>query len=81
MQSLIPYQQNVGDRKRHGMSSVLSKYGKTQSEQIVCNDKENLEIGSKIQMSKVQAQSTISSVLHNNTFNATNVTLNLSIHN
>ena len=72
VQSLIPYQRSISDSKRYSMSSVLASYGKWHDSQVVST-------ASSVQMSSVSAQSTVSGILRDNTFNAHNITLHVTI--
>ena len=79
VQSLLPYKQNVSDEKRKCMSSTLALFGKSQSGSD--EDKENMPKNAVQIDSKSHSETVSGTILKGNTFNASNIVVNVNVHN
>ena len=79
VQSLLPYKQSVSDEKRKCMSSTLALFGKKLSEPD--ENKENMHESSVEIASKSYSETVSGTILKGNTFNASNIVVNVNVHN
>ena len=78
VQSLAPYRQSVSDSKRKSMSNCLASFGRSSSE----GNKENVPpLPVNVTTTTTQAQQWEASVLQGNTFNASEISVHVHVHN